>query len=85
MPYNECACNYLLGIYSPILQRSDGIQPKFDKKSTERLLQVRELVEDIVNQDLGGAADAPAILSLLVELHTLTMQNRVANRQKYVL
>ncbi|VDD80073.1 unnamed protein product [Mesocestoides corti] len=81
MPHNESACNYLLGLLFPLPPGAcqnaiNGASEQSEKSTLDRLLKVRHLIEDLVAQDVAGAADTPAILSLLVELLCTTLQKR---------
>ncbi len=79
MPYNESACNYLLGLLFPVPHaiKDRENSDESEKQAAERLLKVRELIEDAVTQNTAGAAETPAMLSLLVELLSSTLRNRL--------
>lgn len=71
-PNNQSACNYLIGILSPLPRltpnESGQLTAADDLPSEANLLRVREFIEDTIAQDISGAAESPALLSLLVEV-----------------
>ncbi|BHF59909.1 LanC-like protein 3 [Sparganum proliferum] len=71
-PNNQSACNYLIGILSPLPRlapdESGQLTAVDDLPSEANLLRVREFIEDTIAQDISGAAESPALLSLLVEV-----------------
>ncbi|VDN15073.1 unnamed protein product [Dibothriocephalus latus] len=71
-PNNQSACNYLIGILSPLPRltsdESGQLTAADDLPSEANLLRVREFIEDTIVKDISGAAESPALLSLLVEV-----------------
>ncbi|VDM33953.1 unnamed protein product [Hydatigera taeniaeformis] len=74
MPHNECACNYLLGLISPL---PPNISTKDEKLVHKRLLLVRDAIEDLTENDRDGAGDSPSVLALLVDLFHTSLQHRL--------
>ncbi|EUB62378.1 Protein farnesyltransferase/geranylgeranyltransferase type-1 subunit alpha [Echinococcus granulosus] len=74
MPHNECACNYLLGLISPLPSTVATSDAKLVHK---RLLMVRDAIEDLIENDPDGAGDSPPILALLIDLFHTSLQHRL--------
>ncbi|VDO03917.1 unnamed protein product [Rodentolepis nana] len=74
MPHNESACNYLLGLVSPL---PNAVSKQDVNVAHARLISVRNAVEDLIDNDKDGAGESPPILSLLVDLYYLSLQNRL--------
>lgn len=89
-PHNESALTYLLGLISPpptlCLNGNSlseiGIDPRSDT-CTERLLSILEEVENLVEQDISGAADSPVLLSFFVEVLIRDLNRHMAANHKY--
>ncbi|KAM3187217.1 hypothetical protein ACTXT7_002709 [Hymenolepis weldensis] len=74
IPQNESACNYLLGLISPL---PNAIAKQDVNVAHARLISVRNAIEDLIDNDKDGAGESPPILSLLVYLFHFSLQNRL--------
>lgn len=81
MPQNESACNYLLGLISPL---PNAIAKQDINVAHARLISVRNAIEDLIDNDKDGAGESPPILSLLVHLFHFSLQNRLLDPSPYV-
>ena len=74
MPHNECACNYLHGLISPLPANNSTS----DLNAVHsRLLSIRVAIEFLTENDRSGAGDSPPVLALLVDLFHMSLQHRL--------
>lgn len=82
MPHNESACNYLLGLVAPL---PANVMIKDDHAVHNRLILTRNAVEDLTENDPGGAGESPPVLSLLVDLFQMSLQHRLLDPSPQVI